>query len=478
MTPLQRLKTEIRARLAQSLAAHPQADAVIPGCYVTAGHVLLQLLDALLAEPSVRVMTIAASFAKMTDNLEADVDLVTRLYGGQNVDRETKAYRVTILGRSVAMLARPDAHEKAVIYLQCGPFVPSLKGPDGDVPPPVQGDGYTIVGAKRFSAPDGQPDSHAYYVHAIAKGLVTVDGPGVTLTVESSGRLVAFGRSILIENSTAQFDKLDRREIDRQVSKAVEDYRDSARHHMRHPKEVAALRTKVQDLIDDEAKGLQPMRLLAVRVANGKTTLYDLVAYESLERGILTVRTVSASDYLYLRQCVRAHAKQHRRSLQDAATIEEQGGLPVHPMLAAFLHNRYGTDVADLMRRVEEARDQSLSFTDPKDNQAMVVLQLRGGELRGRFQIAPGATWEYTKIVFAKTSFPKSALQGVVGQRLETIADMTSIPGMADAVIAGCYERSSGFSITMRGTPSVPLEQALAQLQARKEAEPAQALAA
>lgn len=469
MTPLQKKKAAIIERIETAIDGIDGARDVIPGRYITVADLVIQLARSLMESATTK--SIDKIFADAVEDLPGTIENLNNIYGENPPLAPWPGNDITLLGNTYNH--RQEEHGPPALFHPMTWFQPSFVGPDGEIPEAVPGDGYTLIGEDFLREVSvGQPLA-PYYVHELAKAITAVEGPGYELQVTQGHSsyifLRSFGQAILSEHVPHDLARQDRRDVDRSIAGIAEKHAELIRDQKNKADERAQKRAIFEKtLAAASGPAGQPMVALGLDIL-GEDTRYPLrIAYTYQEQGSTEtcITVTDETDYWY---SLKSTARQHRKSVREAAILEERGGYTISRPLAAFLHSRYGADISDVVRMVEGSTHMSCQITDPRtqDKSRMFGLMIRNAELRGRFDLGPGVRWEYTKIIFDEGALP-TAIQTTLRERgLSEIIDLTSIPGLAQVSMTGYYPRRRGFTLTMDSVP-VPIDKAMEALEERR----------
>lgn len=459
-------KATILSAIEKALEGIDGAYDVIPGQYVTPAHLVCDLARDITT--NINGNTIEKTFANAIDDLPETVRELAIIYG-ENSHLTGHDYRtVSLLGNQFRYLKEPNVTPILHYVMTYQAYTANLVGPGGEIPKGVPGEGYTLVGEHVLTDKTNEPDATSYYIHEIAKALTTVEGKGLEIQIlesHSSIMLRSFGKAMFNHPIPFTLDRIDRRHLDLNIAATAAKHAALVQLQEDHADKRSAMRAVFEKALKDAASGVEPMVPLGFDITNDKNFPYQM-AYEGQYKGKTKVYFERALGRPKDWYSLDTDAKRHRKSILESDTLEKQGGYKISRPLAAFLHSRYGTDIADLIKQVEDSNHQSCQIVDPRgqDKTKTFGLTITMGELCGRFNLGPNVQWKHSKITFEEGSLPAAIQASIKERNLNDIIDLSSIPGLEQVSITGYYPKKRGFTLTMDSTP-VLIDEAMTDIE-------------
>lgn len=146
-----------------------------------------------------------------------------------------------------------------------------------------------------------------------------------------------------------------------------------------------------------------------------------------------------------------------KRLLALMAAQETKGGYALHPLLDAYLSKAYPDTKQAIIEEAGQRLSETWNIANDNGTQGHVWIKVIKGEICGRFPLGEHVVWAYDKLTLKPAFFkgmPETVRDGLMarlapGNLLETIIDMTEIPGMEHVRIMHVSEGREEVSIKL-----------------------------
>lgn len=457
MAKLADKKAAFLEQLERDIMKIPASQTVPSGQFVTAGHLAMELARYTLDPADTKIFEAFASTAN--DDLQGTIDRLAYIYSRENTVQNLDAYtyqatKRTFFGRDYSYIEQPGIFTILFEGILFGHFRPSLIGPDGELPETIiPGTDYTLTG-ETDGLEQNTPLSRAsaYFIHRLATEMAAKAGEPLSIHIKKSCDDLVFETyaPVIHTGFYLPMDRLDRRAIDLLVDEDLEVYSAQLSKQRADAENLDRVKSEWQAAINANMKDISPPNVINVSPYTGSPAGYtynialECATLAGTEIMIDSACELDLSRFFYI-------LKDHRKAIKSKKEFASAGGYQINGVFAAFLYSRYGNDYQQVIDAVLATTQHVVNLPDPSaDNKTVrFTVQLRSNELRGRFQLAPGVTWDYTKMVFTENIIPLTVRAGLLKQPLSKLVDVSSVPGLESAVITGIFEREQGCSLTI-----------------------------